>query len=160
MWLRLIALGHKAPAWIEEGCVEYRKRLPREWQFEERLLKAEKRTDKHISPSHILVTKSKEADRIEEAWKDSTVRITLDERGKLLTSRELAAYLKDYQAQSDKVAYVIGGTDGLDQRILSQSHLSISLSRFTLPHDMARVILMEQLYRASTLLSGHPYHRD
>ncbi len=156
MNLRLIALGHKAPQWINEGCTQYRDRLPREWHFEERLLKAERRNEQ-LSTQQV---KTREADRIEEGWKDCTIKIVLDERGRLLTSRELATLIEDYQHQAERVAWVIGGADGLDDRIIQASHLSLSLSRFTLPHDLARLLLMEQIYRASTVLSGHPYHRD
>jgi 23S rRNA (pseudouridine1915-N3)-methyltransferase len=154
--LRLIALGHKAPRWVEEGCADYRKRLPKEWRFEERLLKAERRSE-HMSTDNV---KHREAERIEEACKDFPIRVVLDERGKLLTSRELAALIQSYQDNGQHSSWIIGGTDGLDERIVRSAHQVLSLSRFTLPHDLARLVLTEQLYRASTVIEGHPYHRD
>lgn len=156
MSIRLIALGHKAPRWIDDGCTQYRNRLPREWHFEERLLKAERRNE-HTPAEQI---KAREADRIDDTWKDCTIRIVLDERGHLYTSREFATLIEQHQTQRERMAWVIGGTDGLDSRIIQAAHITLSLSRFTLPHDLARLVLMEQLYRASTVLSGHPYHRD
>ena len=156
MSFKLIALGHKAPAWIEEGCTEYRQRLPKEWRFEEQILKAERRND-HTSSA---IIKAREAKRIEQSWQDSTIRIALDERGRLLTSQELAIFIQNHHDKSERIACVIGGTDGLDSQIVNATHITLALSRFTLTHELARLILMEQLYRASTILSGHPYHRD
>lgn len=154
--IRLIALGHKAPHWIEEGCADYRKRLPREWRFEERLLKAERRSE-HMSTE---LVKTREADRIEEACKEYNVRVVLDERGKRLTTRELAKVIQTFQDDGQHSAWIIGGTDGLDERIIKSAHTVLSLSCLTLTHDFARLLLTEQLYRASTIIEGHPYHRD
>jgi 23S rRNA (pseudouridine1915-N3)-methyltransferase len=80
--------------------------------------------------------------------------VVLDERGKDLTTRQFAALL------SEPTAFVIGGADGLDAGLKAQAALLLRLSTLTLPHALAQVMLCEQLYRAATLLTGHPYHRD
>ena len=80
--------------------------------------------------------------------------VVLDERGKDLTTRQFAALL------SEPTAFVIGGADGLDAGLKAQAALLLRLSTLTLPHALAQVVLCEQLYRAATLLTGHPYHRE
>jgi 23S rRNA (pseudouridine1915-N3)-methyltransferase len=80
--------------------------------------------------------------------------VALDERGKDLTTREFAALLRE------PTTFVIGGPDGLEPQIKARASLLLRLSAFTLPHALAQVILCEQLYRAATLLTGHPYHRE
>jgi 23S rRNA (pseudouridine1915-N3)-methyltransferase len=85
--------------------------------------------------------------------------VALDERGQELTSEELAQFLGKAQLGSRDVLCVIGGDEGLDASVRQQAHLVLSLSRMTLPHRLARVVLVEQLYRALTLLKGEPYHK-
>ena len=85
--------------------------------------------------------------------------VALDERGSQLTSPELAAFLQKAQLSSHDVLCVIGGDEGLDARVREAATLTLSLSRMTLPHRMARLVLVEQLYRAFTLLKGEPYHK-
>ena len=84
----------------------------------------------------------------------------LDERGKPLSSRELAARLSDWLSDGRDIAFAIGGPDGVSEACRERAEFTLSLSRMTLPHGLARVVLAEQLYRAATLLSGHPYHRE
>ena len=79
--------------------------------------------------------------------------VVLDEKGKDLTTRQFAALLKT------EAVFVIGGADGLDEKVKQQADLLLRLSALTLPHALAQVILLEQLYRAATILTGHPYHR-
>jgi 23S rRNA (pseudouridine1915-N3)-methyltransferase len=85
--------------------------------------------------------------------------VLLDERGKELTSRILAARLTDWQADSRDLCFIIGGPDGVSDAIRRRADFTWSLSQLTLPHGMARVLLAEQLYRAWSLQTGHPYHR-
>jgi len=80
--------------------------------------------------------------------------VALDERGRDLTTREFSALL------AEPTTFVIGGADGLDPAIKKKAAVLLRLSALTLPHALAQVILCEQLYRAATLLTGHPYHRD
>ena len=86
--------------------------------------------------------------------------MVLDERGTALRTQALAARLKDWQLGGDDVALVIGGPDGLDPEFRAAAHERIRLSDLTLPHAMARVLLIEQLYRAWSINANHPYHRE
>jgi 23S rRNA (pseudouridine1915-N3)-methyltransferase len=86
--------------------------------------------------------------------------VALDERGAQLTTRELATWLKTRMHAGEDLALVLGGADGLAPELLSRSNFTLALSKLTLPHALARVLLLEQLYRAVSILSQHPYHRD
>lgn len=86
--------------------------------------------------------------------------VALDERGTALSTRTLAEKLKQWQSDGDDVALLIGGPDGLLPELRNSAHERIRLSDLTLPHALARVLLVEQLYRAWSLNSGHPYHRE
>ena len=101
-----------------------------------------------------------ERERIEAAIPKGARVVALDERGTSLTTMALAARLKDWQMENDVVALVIGGPDGLDPAFRQAAHERIRLSDLTLPHAMVRVLLAEQLYRAWSIHTGHPYHRE
>ncbi|MFN5881315.1 MAG: 23S rRNA (pseudouridine(1915)-N(3))-methyltransferase RlmH, partial [Burkholderiales bacterium] len=101
-----------------------------------------------------------EALRIEEALPAQARLVLLDERGKDLDSNGLAQRLSRWQQDAQPVALVIGGPDGVDERIRLRADSSIRLSSLTLPHALVRVVLAEQLYRAWSILAGHPYHRE
>ena len=92
--------------------------------------------------------------------KDAKI-IALDEHGSTLSSREFAGQLHKWQnTGSDTIAFLIGGADGHGKNVLDQANLKLSFGRMTLPHFLMRVVLTEQIYRAQTILDGHPYHRD
>jgi len=104
--------------------------------------------------------KQKEGEELLRACPADYVKVAMDEHGKELTSVELAAHITKWQNASRKgIAFFIGGPDGLDDAVLSCADIKLALSRFTMPHDLARVILIEQLYRAYSIKAGHPYHR-
>ena len=84
----------------------------------------------------------------------------LDEKGQQYSSRELADQLERWQSEGDDVAFVIGGPDGVSDEVRQRAGLVWSLSKLTLPHGLARILFAEQLYRAWSLTTGHPYHRD
>ena len=86
--------------------------------------------------------------------------VVLDERGKAPTPLELAGYLKEWQLNGEHVCFIIGGADGMTDRLKQQARLMLRLSSLTLPHGMVRVLLTEQLYRAFSILNNHPYHRE
>ncbi len=105
--------------------------------------------------------KQVEADLLRGLRPEGSVTICLDERGKTLSSREFAAALEKFQDQGARHAsFLIGGADGLAADLRAEADLTLSFGRMTLPHMLARVVLAEQLYRAATILAGHPYHRD
>jgi 23S rRNA (pseudouridine1915-N3)-methyltransferase len=156
MRIKLIALGHNQPRWVVDGCDEYSKRFAADWPFELVELKPEKRSASRAIDA-ILAT---EAERIRANVARQSLLIALDERGEQVTTRELSTHLQQWSREAPSVTFVIGSADGLDDDLKLGAHHRIGLSRLTLPHGMVRVLLTEQLYRAVSLLSGHPYHRD
>jgi 23S rRNA (pseudouridine1915-N3)-methyltransferase len=100
-----------------------------------------------------------EAPRIRAACAGYTV-VAMDERGTAWTTRQLATRLKSWRERAQDVAFVIGSADGLDDAMKRDASAVFALSALTLPHGLVRIILIEQLYRAASVLAGHPYHRD
>ena len=156
MKLKLIALGHNQPGWVNDGVAEYAKRFPAEWPFEPTELKPEKRAASR-STEIVLAT---EAERIRAQIPKQALVVVLDEHGEQLTTRVLAEQLSGWAREAPCATFVIGSADGLDARFKAEAQFRFGLSRLTLPHGLARIFLVEQLYRAVSLLSGHPYHRD
>lgn len=102
-----------------------------------------------------------EAGRLSEGVPQGARLVCLDERGKDLDSRQFAAWLqRNLEAGARECTMIIGGADGLDESLRSQAGLVLGFGRMTLPHQLVRILAAEQLYRAATILSGHPYHRD
>jgi 23S rRNA (pseudouridine1915-N3)-methyltransferase len=155
MILRVIALGHRMPAWVDAGFDDYARRMPRDAPIELRDLKPEPR-DRGCGVARILAA---EAARIRAAAGADRI-VALDERGSAWTTRELADHLQQWRLAGGNVAFVIGSADGLDPGLKAAAAARLALSAMTLPHGLARVLLAEQLYRATCLLAGHPYHRD
>ncbi len=153
MKLTIIAVGHKMPGWIASGFDEYARRFPPDWTLTLRELKPE-------SGATAAQTKARDAERIAAAIPRGAMLVVLDERGKDLTTQGLAEQLARWQLDARPVVLVIGGAEGLDDSIKQASDLQIRLSSLTLPHMLVRVLLAEQLYRAWSILAGHPYHRD
>jgi 23S rRNA (pseudouridine1915-N3)-methyltransferase len=156
MKLIMAAVGTRMPAWVELGFDEYAKRFPRELPLELIEVKAEPRTAG--KPAAVMM--SAEAERLRAALPNRARKIVLDERGADLSTRELAGRLESWQAEGDDVAFLIGGPDGLDAKLKAEAHERMRLSSLTLPHAMVRVMLAEALYRAWSLHTHHPYHRD
>ncbi len=143
------------PAWVSAGYAEYVKRLPRGYAVELVELKPAPRTATK-PPAQILAA---EALRIRAACAGYTV-VALDERGEPWTTRQLALKLQRFRDKAQDVAFVIGSADGLDDGVKRDAAAVFALSALTLPHGLVRVVLAEQLYRAVSILEGHPYHRD
>ncbi len=155
MKIRVVALGHRMPDWVTAGWQDYARRVPREWGLTLVELKPEPR-DRRRPVAALLAA---EAERIHAACREARI-IALDERGTAWTTRVLADRLARWREDAQDVAFVIGSADGLDPALRREAAATVSLSALTLPHALVRVVLAEQLYRASALLSGHPYHRD
>jgi 23S rRNA (pseudouridine1915-N3)-methyltransferase len=155
MRLRVVALGQRMPAWVDEGWAEYARRMPPEIPVELAALKPEPR-DRGKSVAQILAA---EALRIASACRNASV-VALDERGEPWTTRTLSDKLARWRIEGRDVAFVIGSADGLAQSVKRDASATFSLSALTLPHGLVRIIVAEQLYRAVSLLSGHPYHRE
>jgi len=155
MIVRVVALGHRMPAWVTAGWNEYARRLPRDFALELVELKPEPR-DRGRPVAQLLAA---EALRIDAACKGARV-VALDERGRPWTTRTLAERLDRWRGEGEDIAFVIGSADGLDESVRQRAAAVVALSALTLPHGLVRVLVAEQLYRAATLLAGHPYHRD
>jgi 23S rRNA (pseudouridine1915-N3)-methyltransferase len=155
MRIRVVAIGHRLPSWVEAGCDEYAKRMPREWSFELVALKSATRVEGKPAAEAMRT----EAKLIEAALPADYLRIALDEHGKAVTTAELAGMLRGWRQDGRNAAFIIGGADGLDPALKEHADQRLALSALTLPHALARLVLLEQLYRAATLLQGHPYHR-
>jgi len=155
MRLRIVALGQRMPSWVTEAVADYAKRLPRETWFELVELKPAAR-DRGRTVAQMLAV---EARAIVSACTGATV-VALDERGAAWTTRELADCLARWREDGRDVAFVIGSADGLDASVKAAASAVVALSAMTLPHGLVRVVLAEQLYRAASLLAGHPYHRE
>lgn len=112
------------------------------------------------SATQIARVRTTERDRIVAAIPSGGVKVALDERGETMTTAQLAGQMERWMADGRDICFVIGGADGLDDGIKDSADLVISLSRLTLPHALVRVVLAEQLYRAISIIRGHPYHRS
>ena len=155
MRLLVVAVGQRIPDWAETAWDDYAKRFPPEIKLELKAIKTEPRASKTIETLYAA-----ERSRIEAVIPKGFRIVVLDERGSTLTTLALAGQLKGWQLSGDHVALVIGGPDGLDPAFRQAAHERIRLSDLTLPHALARVLLVEQLYRAWSINANHPYHRE
>lgn len=156
MKLYLLAVGQRMPKWVEEGYREYAARLSSQVQLELKEIPAAKR----VRNSVVSRMKQEEGERLLAAVPAGARIIALDEHGKQLTTRQLARQLEEWVDMSQDVAILVGGPDGLSDQCLQRADSKWSLSAFTFPHLLVRVILAEQVYRAWSLMTNHPYHRE
>ncbi len=159
MRLVVAAIGQRQPAWADAAWDDFVKRFPAECRLELKALKVEPRT----SGKSAAQCMAAEAQRIEAALQASAKgarRVILDERGTRLSSVQLAERLRFWLGDGRDVALLIGGPDGLDPALKAAADETLRLSDLTLPHAFARVLLAEALYRAWSLTTGHPYHRE
>jgi 23S rRNA (pseudouridine1915-N3)-methyltransferase len=155
--LAVLAVGHRMPAWVTAAFEEYAKRMPREMPLQLKELKPAQRSNAAGDTGRWLQT---EAERIAAAMPAGAMRVVLDEHGRSFPTRTLAEHLTRWRSDGRDIAFIIGGADGLADSVKARADLLWSLSPLTLPHGLVRVVLAEQLYRAASLLAGHPYHRD
>ena len=148
------------PAWAQAAVADYLKRLPPEIKVELCAVKTEARGSDSRKPAASQPLLARESQRIRAQLPPRCTLVVLEERGEDLTTLALAERLRNWQRAAAPVAIVIGGPDGLDAQLRGEAHQVIRLSSLTLPHALARVLLAEQLYRAHSVLTGHPYHRD
>lgn len=155
MHIRLIVVGDRQPSWADEAVGTYVGRLPKQWQFRLDIVAAARR-GRDGETVRAVETEGRGVLQLVRAAEQVVV---LDERGTELTSIGLAEKLCAWQRAGRDLAFVIGGPDGVSQALTARADFRWSLSRLTLPHALARVVLAEQLYRAWTVSTGHPYHR-
>jgi len=152
---RLISVGERMPAWVAEGFAEYRKRLSRELPLE--LIEvALGNRGKSRDPIRAMAD---EGIAVLAAISPGAHIVALDGRGKSWSSEQLAVQLGEWRMLGRDLAIVIGGPDGHAEDVLKRANQRWSLGPLTLPHMLVRLIVAEQLYRATTILAGHPYHR-
>ncbi len=156
MRVYLITVANKAPGWVVEGFNEYAKRMPPEARIELVEVKPEPREGGKTAGQMMAA----EAKRILAAIPKGATVIALDERGRDTGTKALAQHLEDWLAGGCDVALVVGGPDGLAPEIKSKASVLLRLSSLTLPHALVRVVLAEALYRAWSVVKGHPYHRE
>lgn len=143
------------PAWVDAAVADYARRLPRGFALEMIELKPEAR-NRGSTVAKILAA---EALRITAATRGFRV-VALDERGEPWTTAQLTARLRAWRDDATPVAFVIGSADGLAAAVKRDADVTAAVSALTLPHGLARIVLVEQIYRATSLLAGHPYHRE
>ena len=151
----IVAVGQRMPDWAQTAYDDFAKRFPPDCRVEIKTVKTEPRGSKTLETLYAA-----ERARIEAAIPKGARIVVLDERGSQLTTVALARQLKSWQFEGDDVALVIGGPDGLDPEFKAKAQMRIRLSDMTLPHAFARVLLIEQLYRAWSINANHPYHRE
>ena len=154
--IHILAVGGKLPGWASEACEEYLKRLPREFEAALTEIRAEPRS----SGKSVEQMMAAEAQRLRAAVPRGARLVGLDEHGKDPNTAQFATLLRGWLDSGVTTAFLIGGPDGLDASLKRDCEKQLRLSSFTLPHALARAVLAEQLYRAATLLTGHPYHRE
>jgi 23S rRNA (pseudouridine1915-N3)-methyltransferase len=155
MRLTIICVGKQKETFIQEGVEKYLRYLRPYVDIVIRELKAEKIPDLKEAPA----VRKREAERIFKTVSPGAYLVGLDERGEEFTSHEFAAFLNsNLEAGVREMTFIIGGAMGLDEKVTSRSNRLLALSRWTFTHEMARLVLLEQLYRAYTIIKGKTYH--
>lgn len=154
MHVSIFAIAGKPAPWLAQAEKDLIKRLPRAWRFECALLPPSRKT------GDAAQRQADEWQRLSKRVHDGDRIVLLDERGTMGSSREFAGRLNQYRDRGDNLALIIGGADGFGDEARSKAAELWSLSKMTFPHELARLVLVEQLYRAHTIMEGHPYHRD
>lgn len=155
MKIRLLAVGTKMPAWVEEGIETYRKRLPKDFHLDIEEIPLGQRGKN----ADIVKARAVEAQRIRDKLRGDEYIVALEVKGKPWTTEQLAQEAEAWRMIGQDIVLLVGGPDGLDPALSAMAEKAWSLSPLTLPHPLVRIMLAEQLYRAWTLLVGHPYHR-
>lgn len=155
MRINLVAVGKRMPAWVETGYQEYAKRLPVIFKLQLIEIATETRT-KNADLTKLI---AKEGEQMLAAISPTDHIIALDEHGTSWNTHDLAKQLQTWRDHAINISLLIGGPDGLAPSCLQKANQRWSLSALTLPHPLVRIIVAEQLYRAWSILSHHPYHR-
>jgi 23S rRNA (pseudouridine1915-N3)-methyltransferase len=155
MRIRLVAVGTRMPAWVEEGFREYAKRMPRECTLELREIPSGKRGANADIPRLM----QEEGERMLAALAPREHVVALDLGGQEWSTAELSGKLEQWLGLGSDTALLVGGPDGLAPSCLERARQRWRLSALTLPHPLVRILVAEQIYRAWTLLNQHPYHR-
>lgn len=159
MKITLITVGKIKEKYLKDAIDEYCKRLSKYCKLEI-VEVADEKTPDHASETFEDTIRSKEGERILKNIRDDMYVITLEIAGKMLTSEELADKIDTLGIQGESsIAFVIGGSIGLGKEVLKRSDYALSFSKMTFPHQLIRVILLEQIYRSYRIINGEPYHK-
>jgi 23S rRNA (pseudouridine1915-N3)-methyltransferase len=153
--INIIAIGGKMPSWVEQASEDFSKRLPAEIRVNPVLIPLIKR-GKNPDINRIVRDESR---KLLAAVPKNNLLVVLDVLGQSITTMKFSSMLESWLHQGKDVSILIGGPDGVSDELLSQSVHRLSLSALTFPHPLVRVILIEQIYRAWSILNNHPYHR-
>jgi 23S rRNA (pseudouridine1915-N3)-methyltransferase len=155
MKCRLIAAGTRLPDWVNSGFLEYQKRLRTPLVLELHEISVATRS---AGENPVRAVQREGADMLAAIGKDDYV-VALEIAGKPMSTERLSTWLAERMRDARPLALLIGGPDGLSPAVLERADQSWSLSPLTLPHALVRVVVAEQIYRAMSMLAGHPYHR-
>jgi 23S rRNA (pseudouridine1915-N3)-methyltransferase len=153
--INLIATGNKMPGWVEQASQDFIKRLPPEIKINSILQPLIKRGKNPDIPRIIR----DESEKLLGAVPQGSLLVVLDVLGQPVSTMKLSSMLEMWLQQAQDVSIIIGGPDGVSDELLSRASIRLSLSALTFPHTLVRVILLEQIYRAWSILNNHPYHR-
>lgn len=155
MKVNLIAIGTKMPRWVNEGFESYAKRLPPEFQLNLIEIAAGKR----LKSTNLNQLIEQESNQLLKAAPRNDLIIALDRKGDSLDTQSLTNQLVHWQNEKQSISMLIGGPEGLSRACLQRATHIWSLSQLTLPHPLVRVLVAEQIYRAWSIITHHPYHR-
>jgi len=155
MKINLICVGSSPTNWIKMGCDEYLKRFPNEYKIKLIHIPITKR-NKNTSSQYSLEQEKKRIDLVIEK---KTFLIVLDSNGQIFNSQELSKKLNYWRSTKKNITLLIGGPDGIAPYYKDKAQITWSLSNLTFPHHLVKIIILEQLYRATSILNNHPYHR-
>jgi 23S rRNA (pseudouridine1915-N3)-methyltransferase len=155
MRIELLALGTRMPEWVDAGVADYVRRFGPEIRCELREIALARRTREANAARAV----ADEGARMLVAIRADAFAVALDVSGRMFSTEQLSDWLRDRMREGRDLTFLIGGPDGLAPDCLKRSDLRWSLSALTLPHALVRIVVAEQLYRALSLLRGHPYHR-
>ena len=159
MKITILTVGKIKEKYLRDAIAEYSKRLSRYAKLEI-IEMADEKTPDNASETVETNIKNKEAERLLKYIRDDAYLITLEIKGKQLTSEELAQKIDTLGVQgTSHIIFVIGGSLGLGEEVLKRSNYALSFSKMTFPHQLMRVILLEQIYRSYRIISGEPYHK-
>jgi len=157
MKFTFLVVGKTVNSYLKEGFSEYEKRLGRYVSFQYVELADIKNTKK----MPVDVQKEKEGEKILEKLKNDDFVVLLDERGKMFTSTEFSQFIENKMLQSiGSIVFIVGGAYGFSNGVYERSNAKMSLSKMTFPHQLIRLVFIEQLYRAFTIMKGEPYHHE
>ena len=159
MKISVIAVGKIKEKYLKDAITEYGKRLSRYCKLEV-IEVADEKTPEQASEAVEESIRAKEGERLLKHIRDDMYVITLEIGGKMLTSEEFAEKIETLGVQGkSSIAFVIGGSIGLGKEVLRQSEFALSFSKMTFPHQLMRVVLLEQVYRGYRIMNGEPYHK-